>query len=111
SIQTAWNDVILRSGLEVFDGNQMLPAMAEIILIEETCSLFVGDVTQAKPPVTLRIVVKLRVRPPVAHRANHKLVQVGVFPSHHDLKQVMQCRQRYAVRDQDASPDRGLDAF
>ena len=44
SIQAPWNNIMLRPGPEVFDGDEMLPAVAKIILIDEVGSLLAGDV-------------------------------------------------------------------
>src|SRR5205814_3608535 len=110
SIQTAWNNVMLRSGPEVFDGNDMLPAVTEIILVCEASSFLASDVPQEDTPVALHVVVILWVRLPVARRADEKLVQVGMLPPHDDLQEVMQGSQHDLVRDQDASPDRGVNA-
>ncbi len=107
SIQASRNNVMLRPGPEVFDGNEMPPAVAKIILIDEVGSLLAGDVSQTDPPVTQHVVVILRVQLPVPRRADEKLVQVGVLPTEDDLEQVMQGSKRDLVRHQDASPDRG----
>ena len=97
AIQAAWNDVILRPGPDIFDGNGMLPAIAKIILVMEAGSFLPDDVSQVNPPITLHVVVILWVRLTVAHCAHKKLVQVGMLPTHDDLQQVMQCGQRDLV--------------
>src|SRR5712691_1741490 len=79
-IQTAWNDVKFRPRPEVFESHEMLPAVAEIVLIHPAGSLFAGNVTEANPSVTLHVGVLLRVQLPVACRADDELVQVGMFP-------------------------------
>ena len=67
----------------------MHPAVAEIVLIAEASSFLTGDVAQADSVVTLHIVVIVRVRFPVARRADEKLVQVGMLPPHDDLQEVV----------------------
>ncbi len=110
TIQAAWNDVMLRPGPDIFDGNGMLPAIAKIILVMETSSFLTGDVPQVDPLIALHVVIILRIRLPVAHCADEKLVQVGMLPTHDDLQQMVQCGQCDLVRHQNAPPDRGVDA-
>src|SRR6266516_4270928 len=110
TIQGMWNDVLLCPGPEVFDGNEMQPAVPKIILVAEAGSLLPSNVPEADPPVTLHVVFILRVRLPVAHLANEELVEVGMLPTHDDLQEVMQGSKRDLVRHQNVPPDRGVDA-
>src|SRR5579863_3240932 len=89
AIQTAGNEGKLCPGPEIFDRDEMLPAIAEIIFIDEMGSLFRGNLPQPDAPITQHPVLKLRVRLPVARCTDDELVQVGMLPPHHDLEQVM----------------------
>ncbi len=109
-IQAAWNERIFGARPDILDGHTMLPAIAEIILVDKAGPLFTGKVTQPDTPLVLHLVVVFWVWLPVVCPADKKLMQVRMFPTHHHLQKVVQRGQGNPIGDRDAPPDRRLNA-
>jgi len=93
----------------VLDLDQVLPAVAEVVLVDAGRAAARRDLVQRDAPVIDRAWLELVVRLGEADVADLELVEMGVRPAHRRLKDRVQPWQRHILRHEQTAPDRWLD--